>query len=111
MIITLSPMRRDDQLTASVAGTILTLNGQTVDPATCDPTTPCQWIVGQPVQAGGEWHVTLLLPAGPLPDGVQPDDPAVMAVRFPEPVTVTEDGPVTLPAMPAPAIPDAQTGA
>ena len=89
-LITLSPMRRDDVLTVSVAGDVLVLNGEAIDLATytADPEAPHDWIIGQPVQDGGVWHVTLILPHG---------ENAPYETRFPEPITVTEDGPVQLP--------------
>lgn len=95
-LITLSPMRRDDVLTVSVSGDVLVLNGVSLDLGTytADPEVPHDWIVGQPVQDAGVWHVTLILPHGA-------DAPE--ATRFPEPITVTADGPVTLPPYDAPA--------
>ena len=95
-LITLSPMRRDDVLTVSVAGDVLVLNGEALDLGTytADPDAPHDWIVGQPVQDAGVWNVTLILPHGA-------DAPE--ATRFPEPITVTADGPVQLPPHDTPA--------
>lgn len=89
-LITLSPMRRDDVLTVSVAGDVLVLNGVALDLSTytADPEAPHDWIVGQPVQDAGVWHVALILPHGA-------DAPE--ATRFPQPIAVTADGPVQLP--------------
>lgn len=89
-LITLSPMRRDDTLMVSVSGDVLVLNGEAIDLATytADPEATHDWIVGQPEQDGGIWYVTLILPHG---------ESAPEATRFPEPITVTEDGPVQLP--------------
>ncbi|MFC5736953.1 hypothetical protein [Sinirhodobacter huangdaonensis] len=89
-LITLSPMRRDDMLTVSVAGDVLVLNGEALDLGTytADPDAPHDWIVGQPVQDTGVWNVTLILPHGA-------DAPE--ATRFPQPIAVTADGPVQLP--------------
>ena len=89
-LITLSPMRRDDVLTVSVAGDVLVLNGEALDLSTytADPEAPHDWIVGQPVQDAGVWHVALILPHG----ANAPEE-----TRFPQPITVTADGPVTLP--------------
>lgn len=89
-LITLSPQRRDDVLTVSVAGDVLVLNGEALDLGTytADPETPHDWIIGQPVQDAGVWHVALIFPHGA-------DAPE--STRFPEPVTVTADGPVQLP--------------
>lgn len=89
MIINFSPIRMDRTLTAAVKGGTLILNGTEVDleaPAH-------DWVLGAE-QVDGDWHVTLLLPHGPDADA---------AALFPEPVTVTGDGPVPLPgAKPAP---------
>lgn len=95
-LITLSPMRRDDPLAVSVAGDVLVLNGEAIDIATytADPEAPHDWIVGQPEQVDGVWHVTIVLPHGAE---------APEATRFPAPITVTADGPVTLPPHDAPA--------
>lgn len=89
-LITLSPMRRDDALVVSVAGDVLVLNGEAIDLATytADPEVPHDWIFGQPDQNGGVWHVTLILSHG----ADAPEE-----TRFPQPITVTADGPVTLP--------------
>ncbi len=111
MIITLSPMRRDDRLELSVAGAVLTLNGSAIDLAGYDhAAAPNRWIAEQPSQEGGEWRVTVILPFGPLPPDHDPDAPAIRAVLFPEPVTVTEDGPVDLPALPTPVAQEAEGG-
>lgn len=89
-LITLSPMRRDDTLMVSVSGDVLVLNGEAIDLATytADPEATHDWIIGQPVQDDGVWHVALILPHGA-------DAPE--ATRFPDPITVSADGPVTLP--------------
>lgn len=92
MLLTLSPRNRADQLTVSVAGDVLVLNGVSVDLSAYDPDTPSPWIVGEPTQATGEWQVTLILPHG---------SNAPEVTRFPIPITVT-DGPVALPPYDAP---------
>lgn len=100
--ISLSPQRRDDTLTATVAGDVLVLNGAPLDLATLPPggTMPRaeagnDWIASDIVRSeSGEIALTLILPHGP-------DAPE--ATRFPEPITVTADGPVTLPPHDAPA--------
>lgn len=89
MRIVFSPMRADAGLTVVRTGDILVINGAEVDLATYDAAAaPDPWIAGQPVQEGGVWQVTLILPHGP-------DAPE--AVRYPAPITVTGDGPVPLP--------------
>ncbi len=101
MIITLSPMRRDDRLELSVSGSVLILNGTAIDLASYDHAgAPNPWIASPPAQEGGEWQVTLILPVGQPQLDHDPDDPAIRAVLFPSPITVTEDGPVALPELP-----------
>lgn len=95
MHITLSPVRLDETLTASRAGDVLTLNGETFDfgPLPEGATLPAaaidsDWVVGDVARLDGELHLTLRLPHGPNPS---------RAVAFPEPIHVTEDGPIPLP--------------
>ena len=87
--LTLSPIRDDRRLTVTVAGATLILNGTPVDLDGYDPeTAPCDWIVGPVERIGADHNLTLLAPYGP-------DAPP--EALWPVPVTVTEDGPVTLP--------------
>lgn len=95
MNITLSPVRLNETLTASRAGDVLTLNGQAFDfgPLPEGATLPAEaidspWIVGPVSRINGQLHLTLRLPHGPNPS---------QAVAFPDPIHVTEDGPVPLP--------------
>lgn len=95
MHITLSPVRLDETLTASLAGDVLTLNGESLDFSQLleGATLPSEaidseWIVGPVSRIDGELHLTLRLPHGPNPS---------QAVAFPEPIIVTEDGPLELP--------------
>lgn len=109
MHITLSPIRLDETLTATLAGDVLTLNGEAFDfgPLPEGATLPAEaidspWIVGPVSRVDGELHLTLRLPHGPNPSE---------AVAFPEPVTVTENGLIALPFDPEPepeAIPEEQ---
>lgn len=100
--ITLSPMRRDDALAVSVTGDVLVLNGAPLDLATLPPggTLPRaeagnDWIASDIVRREScEIALTLILPHGAE---------APEATRFPAPITVTTDGPVTLPPHDAPA--------
>jgi len=107
MHITLSPVRMDETLTASRSGDVLTLNGEAFDfgPLPEGATLPAEaidspWIVGPVSRIDGALHLTLRLPHGPN---------ASQAVAFPEPVAVTQDGPIPLPfdrepeALPEPA--------
>ena len=95
MRISFSPMRCDDELTVIKSGDALTINGATYDfsPLPDGATIPageipCEWIVNDVERIDGEIHLTLILPHGPNP----PEE-----VAFPEPIIVTEDGPITLP--------------
>lgn len=100
MKIYLSPVRTDDDLIASVAGDVLTVNGESLDfsqlpegamlPAEA---IDSEWVFGPVERINGELHLTLRLPHGPNPSP---------AVAFPEPITVTEDGPISLPFDPEP---------
>lgn len=100
MQITLTPVRRDDSLTVLRAGDTLVLNGLALDLAAYDAeAAPCDWIVGQPLRLAGTWQVTLILPHGPVDD---PGQPGAQAVLFPAPLSLAGDGPVVLPALPAP---------
>ena len=51
--------------------------------------TGCEFIRDKIERIDGELHVCILLPHGPLP---QPQE-----VLFPEPVSVTQDGPIAIP--------------
>lgn len=95
MHITFSPVRLDETLTASKAGDVLTLNGQAFDFTQLPEgaTLPSEaiasdWIVGPVSRINGELHLTLRLPHGANPP---------QHVAFPEPIHVTEDGPIPLP--------------
>ena len=96
MNITLSPVRLNETLTASRAGDVLTLNGDVLDfgPLPDGATLPAEaiaseWVVGPVSRIDGELHLTLRLPHGPNPS---------QAVAFPEPIKVTGNGPIALPA-------------
>lgn len=100
MHITLSPVRLDETLTASLAGDVLTLNGEAFDFSALPEggTLPAEaivsdWISGPISRINGDLHLTLRLPHGPNPS---------RAVAFPEPVMVTQDGPIALPFDPVP---------
>lgn len=85
MIITLTPIRHDIPLIAERMKDRLILNGVPVDMASPGE---CSWILGQPEQREGRWHVMLLVPHGA-------DAPP--ETLFPAPVVLTGDGPVPLP--------------
>lgn len=95
MQITLSPVRMDETLAASMVGDVLLLNGQAFDFTQLPEgaTLPAEaisshWIVGPVKRIDGEIHLTLILPHGPNPSP---------AVAFPEPIRVTKAGAVKLP--------------
>ena len=95
MILTLSPSRMDDRLTASVAGDVLTLNGEALDfgPLPNGASLPraaldSPWIAGDVSRDGvGVLTVPLILPHG----ANAPDQ-----TLFPQPIAA-DDGPVALP--------------
>lgn len=95
MKISFSPMRRDSGLSLSVAGDVLTINGEAFDfTAVPDGATlpraavTGDWLASDVERVGGEIRLTLILPHG----ANAPQD-----TLFPQPVTVT-DGPVPVPA-------------
>lgn len=100
MRISFSPVRRDDTLTVSKSGDVLTVNGTVLDFSGLPDgaTLPfgsidCEWIAGDVERVDGEIHVTLILPHGANPSP---------SVAFPEPITVTADGPIEVPRDPEP---------
>jgi hypothetical protein len=105
MKINLSPMRRDDTLELSVAGAVLTVNGEPFDFAQMadGDTLPAsainsQWFAGDVHKADGDLELTLILP---LPVNYS------QAQAFPVPLLITADGPVALPQplpIPEPAV-------
>lgn len=95
MQINLSPVRSNETLIVSRAGDVLTVNGEPFDftQLTNGATLPTEaigsgWFVAPVERIAGELHLTLRLPHGPNPS---------QAVAFPQPITVTQDGPVELP--------------
>jgi hypothetical protein len=95
MVINFSPLRWDQELSLSVSGDVLTINGEPFDFSLLDEgdLLPAEAVesefINSPVtRTDGEIVVTVLLPI--------PSD-ASDAQRFPEPVTV-ESGEVPLPA-------------
>lgn len=102
MHITLSPVRMDETLNVSRISDVLTLNDIEFDfgPLPEGATLPAEaidsdWIVGPVSRIDGDLHLTLRLPHGPNPS---------QAVAFPEPIHVTEDGPIALPFDPEPEV-------
>lgn len=95
MKINLSPVRMDEQLVASVIDDVLTVNGTAYDfgPLAEGGTLPreavgCPLLASDVTREGGHITLTLILPHG---------SDAPEAARFPQPITVTQSGPVPLP--------------
>lgn len=96
MLIYLSPKFSDDRIEVSVVGDIITINGEAFDFSPLAPGATLPYAaINSPHFAGdvlrdsaGELIVTLLYPHGTT---------APYDSRFPLPISVTEDGPVTLP--------------
>ena len=95
MIITFTPMRRDDTLTLSKAGEVLTINGEAFDLSGIPDgaTLPCaavacDWLASDIERVGDTIHLTLILPHGA---------DAPQSVLFPQSIHITHDGPIALP--------------
>lgn len=95
MKVSFSPQRRDDALAVSVAGDVVTVNGEAFDfgPLAEGATLPqdaidCEWFAGTVSRESGSLRLTLLLPHGANPS---------QNVAFPQPIVTQGDGPVTLP--------------
>lgn len=106
MQITFSPMRFDTSLTVDRQGDTLRINGEVFDftPLTEGAILPrdavaCTWLASDVMRVGGAIHLTLILPHSA-------DAPA--ETRFPEVLTVVENGLVAIPPYSA-ATPDEDT--
>lgn len=94
MKISFSPQRRDDALAVErTSADRIRINGDLFNFSPLNdgdiiPAVPCEWIVGPVTRVGGEIHLILILPHGPNPS---------RAMAFPEPIHVTQDGPIALP--------------
>ena len=95
MKINLSPQVRAGTLVVTKSGNALTINGVVYDftPLTEGSTLPaaavdCEYIVGEVKRVDGDIELTLLLPITAT---------ASEAARFPQPITVINDGEVALP--------------
>lgn len=94
MRISFSPQRRDGALVLEQTTTDrLRINGELFNFATMEegdliPEVPSEWISGPVEKIDGEVRLTLILPHGPNPS---------QAVAFPDPISVTEDGPIDVP--------------
>lgn len=95
MHINLSPVRSDESLAVSRTGDALTINGAVFDFSQLPngDTLPVaaiasEWFVGPVERVNGVLHLTLRLPHGPYPSA---------ATAFPQPISLSQDGPVELP--------------
>jgi len=95
MQIAFSPVYGPPPMTLHREGDVLTINGLALDfgPLTEGAILPaaatgCDLVTGKVTRITGVLHLTLILPWG---------DGAPVATRFPAPMTLTGDGPVTLP--------------
>lgn len=95
MHISFTPMRHDAELALSVAGDVLTINGEVFDFSSLaegatlpNPAVACAWLASDVERVTGALHLTLILPHG----ADAPEE-----TRFPVPVEITGDGPVALP--------------
>jgi len=96
MLITLTPMRRDDALILHRRGDVLTINGTDYDftPLAEGAVLPreavgCDWLASDVERRAGRLRLVLILPHGA-------DAPP--EARHPEPLDLDADGPVLLPA-------------
>jgi hypothetical protein len=96
MKISFSPMRRDDRLILHRAGDVLMINGRAFDfgplpegAALLREAIDSEWFAGPVERIGGELHLVLLLPHG---------SKAPEATRYPAPLHLDCDGPVSVPA-------------
>lgn len=95
MLIKLTPQRRDDTLTISKRGDVLTINGERFDfrklpegAVLPESAIDCDFVVGDVTRLNGELIITLLLPCGPE---------ASEAANFPFDIVSPPDGNVSLP--------------
>ncbi len=95
MIIKLSPVRSDSRISVSVNGNTISINEESFDfsPLQDGDTLPSAaidspWFAGDVKRIDGVLQVALVFPHGAY---------AGEAARFPESITVIQDGPVTLP--------------
>ena len=89
--INLCPQRADrNPLAASLAGSVLTVDGTDYDLALIpDGATVEHEVIRDCSRSGDDYELTLMLPLGAN---------APQESRFPAPVVVTMDGPISLPA-------------
>lgn len=95
MKISFSPQLRAAPMVLSVSGDMIEIDGTAYDfaPLAEGDVLPreavdCPWLVSDVIRADGRICLTLILPHGPT---------APQETVFPEPITVTANGPVELP--------------
>lgn len=94
MRLILQPQRRDDDLSLSVAGDVLTVNGEEYDfsvipnGGTLPSDATASDMIGPVDRIAGEIRAVMVLPHGANP----PPE-----VAFPEAIVVSKDGPIALP--------------
>lgn len=95
MIINLSPIRMDEAVVVAIQGDVLTVNGADYDFSQLEEggvlpraAANCPELLSDVTRLDGEIILTLVLP-------YRSDAPE--AVRFPQPIHTTEDGPIRLP--------------
>lgn len=95
MRISLFPQRRDDALSVTQSGEVLTINGEVFDfsviPEGADlpaEAVACEFVVGKISRIAGELYLALTLPHGPDPS---------QAVAFPSALINPPDGLLALP--------------
>lgn len=96
MKISFSPSRKDETLSIIKSGEKLNVNNREFDfsPLKEGGTLPCaaldsDWFVGNITRVNGEIQLTIVIPHGPNPPN---------HLAFPNPVHVTQDGPINLPS-------------
>jgi hypothetical protein len=95
MILSFYPVRVDDELSLERLGDVLIVNGEAFDlsgipeGATLPRTAvSCRFLASDIERQDGQLRLTLILPHGP---------DAPLERRFPEPIIMTENGPIILP--------------
>jgi len=96
MHLSFTPVRQDRALSVIRQGDSLTINGETFDFAPLQEgdvlpraAVACDWLTSDVTRQDGEIRLTLILPHGAE---------APQETRFPQPLSLTGDGPVPLPA-------------
>lgn len=104
MRISFTPQRRDDTLTVTREGDVLTINGEVYDFSALPnggllpvEAISSDWIVSDVVRTDAGLALTLLLPHGPAPSA---------AVAFPQVLVNPGNGVLAIPFDPPPVVPE-----